>query len=134
MNTFKSLLIGLFLTGCFYSSAQTGQLTSAKERAEKLTSMMTSKLNLSADQQTKVAELNLGVALKNEAILKSTDKTKEFKVASIKGNNQGRRDYLKLYLTPEQYVLFEQMEKDFIEQRKANTLSEILIENENDIN
>jgi len=133
MNTFKTVLLAILVTVSFFSAAQNNPSLTAKDRAEKLTALMTTKLKLSSDQKTKVTELNIGVALKNEAVLKNTDFSKELKIASIKGNNQGRRDYLKLFLTADQYALFEVMEKDLLEQQQADANAEVLIENENDI-
>jgi hypothetical protein len=69
-------------------------------------------LKLSSDQLSKVTELNLGVAIKNSNVIHSTDQSYDFKVAAINGNNQVRRDYLKLFLTAEQFVKYESLEAD----------------------
>jgi hypothetical protein len=56
----------------------------------------------------------LGVAIKNSNVIHSTDQSYDFKVAAINGNNQGRRDYLKLFLTAEQFAKYESLEAEFI--------------------
>ncbi len=111
----KSIAFLLFfvLVTSFAATAQSNPIEEAKQRANQLTELMDQKLKLSSDQLVKISELNLGVAIKNTTVINATNNTYEFKVAAINGNNQGRRDYLKLFLTAEQFAKYESLEADF---------------------
>jgi hypothetical protein len=111
----KSIAFLLFfvLVTSFSTTAQSNPIEEAKQRANQLTGLLNEKLKLSSDQLTKVSELNMGVAIKNSIVIHSTDESYDFKVAAIIGNNQGRRDYLKLFLTAEQFAKYESLEADF---------------------
>jgi len=111
----KSIAFLLFfvLVTSFSATAQSNPIEEAKQRANQLTELLNEKLKLSSDQLTKVSELNMGVAIKNSNVIHSTDESYDFKVAAIIGNNQGRRDYLKLFLTAEQFAKYESLEADF---------------------
>ena len=111
----KSIAFLLFfvLVTSFSVTAQSNPIEEAKQRANQLTELLNEKLKLSSDQLAKVSELNMGVAIKNSNVIHSTDQSYDFKVAAINGNNQGRRDYLKLFLTAEQFAKYESLEADF---------------------
>ena len=111
----KSIAFLLFfvLVTSFAATAQSNPIEEAKQRANQLTELMDQKLKLNSDQLAKITELNLGVAIKNSTVIHSTDQSYDFKVAAINGNNQGRRDYLKLFLTAEQFAKYESLEVDF---------------------
>ena len=110
----KSIAFLLFfvLVTSFAATAQSNPIEEAKLRANQLTELLNEKLKLSSDQLAKVSELNMGVAIKNSTVIHSTDQSYDFKVAAINGNNQGRRDYMKLFLTAEQFVKYESLEAD----------------------
>ena len=111
----KSIAFLLFfvLVTSFAATAQSNPIEEAKQHANQLTELLNEKLKLSSDQLAKVSELNMGVAIKNSTVIHSTDQSYDFKVAAINGNNQGRRDYLKLFLTAEQFAKYESLEADF---------------------
>jgi hypothetical protein len=113
MKSIAFLLLFVLVTS-FASTAQSNTIEEAKQRANQLTELLDQKLKLSSDQLAKVTELNLGVAIKNSNVIHSTDQSYDFKVAAINGNNQGRRDYLKLFLTAEQFAKYESLEAEFI--------------------
>ena len=110
----KSIAFLLFfvLVTSFSATAQSNPIEEAKQRANQLTELLNEKLKLSSDQLAKVSELNMGVAIKNSTVIHSTDQSYDFKVAAINGNNQGRRDYLKLFLMAEQFAKYESLEAD----------------------
>ena len=112
----KSIAFLLFfvLVTSFSVTAQSNPIEEAKQRANQLTELLNEKLKLSSDQLTKVSELNMGVAIKNSNVIHSTDQSYDFKVAAINGNNQGRRDYLMLFLTAEQFAKYESLEANLI--------------------
>ena len=107
-----AFLLFFVLVKTFAAIVQFNLIEEAKQRANQLTELLDQKLKLSSDQLAKVTELNLGVAIKNSNVIHSTDQSYDFKVAAINGNNQGRRDYLKLFLTAEQFVKYESLEAD----------------------
>lgn len=97
-------MVGLVLiVGTSSVSAQEKTKKTPQERAEMHTTRMANALELTADQRAKVAELNLGIALKNDAIRNDPNMSKELKQESIKGNNEARMAQLKNILNEEQY-------------------------------
>jgi periplasmic protein CpxP/Spy len=117
MKMLKVLMIGAALSfGMSTVYAQEATEKTPEERAANQTAQMTESLSLTPDQQAKVAEINLGVALKNDAVRKNASMTPEQKKEAIQGNNEGRKASLKTVLTAEQYTKMEAQ----VEQRKAN--------------
>lgn len=111
MKMLNVLLVGFaIIVGSTTVSAQEKSKKSPQERAEMHTERMTKALDLTSDQRAKVAELNLGVAMKNDAIRNNTEMSKELKMESIKGNNEARKTYIKTILTEEQLKKFEEHE------------------------
>lgn len=93
------------------------QKADPKERAEKLTSKMEQELQLTENQRAKVAELNYGIALKNDAIRNDASLTQEQKKERIKMNNDQRKAQLQMMLTAEQNAKMEALEKERKEMR-----------------
>lgn len=120
MKILNVLLVGIALfAGVSTASAQEKKKLTPSERAERHTAKMTEVLGLTADQRAKVAELNLGVAMKNEAIRNDANMTPEQKKEAIKGNHEGRKAQLKLILTEEQFKKLEQHEAEMKAKRDA---------------
>ena len=104
MKNLKSLFIAVVLICTAHSlTAQEQTKKTPEERAKLQTDRMTKQLVLTADQQSKVAELNLGIAKKNESIRNNVNMTAEQKKESINGNIQAQNDVLKTILTLEQF-------------------------------
>lgn len=100
--------------------AQQQQPTSTpEERATQQTEKMSEKLLLTPDQKAKVAEINLAILQKNEAVRKDQSLTPETKKETVKGNNEARAQMIKAILTPEQLQKFEEMEANR-EEKAAN--------------
>jgi hypothetical protein len=125
MKMLNVLFVGVSLIiGTTSASAQ----ETVQERADKHTKQMTKTLALSSDQVAKVAELNLGVAYKNEVIRNDANLTPDRKKEYVKGNIDGRKTQLQMILTPEQYLKFEEQEANRIEnkaekkEKKQNTI------------
>jgi len=116
----KSIFAGIFIV--FASISAIGQVTTekmtAEERAAKQTEHMSTELSLTADQKVKIAEINEGIVVKNDAIRNNPTMTEELKRESIKGNNDARRAQYSYVLTPEQLVKYDEMEKAQKEKRK----------------
>lgn len=120
MKILNVLLVGVALiAGMTSVSAQEKSKKSAQERAELHTERMSKALNLTSDQRAKVAELNLGIAMKNDAIRNNTEMSKELKMESIKANNEARKTYIKTILTEEQLIKFEEHEAKMQAKKEA---------------
>ncbi len=105
------LLVGIALfAGLSSASAQEKSKKTPEQRAELHTERLTKELGLSADQRTKIAEFNLGVALKNESIRNNSNIPQETKISSLKSNNEARKMMIKTILTEEQIKKFEELE------------------------
>jgi protein CpxP len=121
MKKLTVLLIGLALFSVSanpVNAAQEKVKKTAEQRATALTEKMEKALMLTPAQKTKVAELNLGIAKKNEAIRNDVTMTKETKKQSLEGNRTARNTSLKTILTPEQYTKYEAMEAKIKEKRQ----------------
>ena len=80
MKNLKSIAIAAILTGtAFFSFAQEKEVKTPEQRATKRTEVLTKKLDLNAEQQTKVAEMNLKTANEVEMIKNNQTLTKEDK-------------------------------------------------------
>jgi protein CpxP len=111
MKMLNVLLVGIALfAGLSSASAQEKSKKTPEQRAELHTERLTKELGLSADQRTKIAEFNLGVALKNESIRNNSNIPQETKISSLKSNNEARKMMIKTILTEEQIKKFEELE------------------------
>lgn len=111
MKALNVLLVGIILfVWTTNVSAQETEKKTAQERAEIHTTRMTKNLELTDQQKEKVSILNLGVAMKNEAIRNDQNMTKEQKQESLKGNMEGRKSMLKSILTEDQFKKLEEHE------------------------
>ena len=118
MKMLNVLFVGIALMiGTTAVSAQETVKKTAQERANAHTKHMTKALALTPDQASKVAELNLGVANKNEAIRKEVNMTQEMKKTYIQGNIDGRNTQLKMILNAEQFAKFEAQEAKKMENK-----------------
>ena len=106
MNT---LTTGLFTLGLLIGSTSFAQ-TEVKQNPQAMTEKLATDLLLSAEQKEKVANLNNGIARKNESILNSSGLTSEQKKSSIQSNNSAKKDQMKLILTEEQYAKYLSIE------------------------
>ena len=111
MKMLNVLVIGIALfVGLTSASAQEKSKKTPEQRAELHTERLTKVLGLNPDQRTKIAEFNLGVALKNESIRNNPTIPQEKKISSLKSNNEARKMMIKSVLTAEQIKKFEELE------------------------
>ena len=103
MNTLKT---GLFTLGLLLGTATFAQQPTLEDKANRQTEKLAQDLALSADQKAKVAELNIGIARKNDAILNNPNLTADQKKEHLQGNNNAQREQLKMILTEEQYKTY----------------------------
>ncbi|GAO41637.1 hypothetical protein FPE01S_01_06510 [Flavihumibacter petaseus NBRC 106054] len=100
----------LVLMNCLFAPsfllAQDKQKATPEERAASLTDWMKSKLQLTAEQEPKVKEINLKYAQNNEA-LKTAPGSKREKMKTLKADEASRDSELKAILTPEQYKIYQ---------------------------
>lgn len=92
---------------------------SAEERATNLAQKMTTKLGLDETQKTKIHDINLGIAQKNDAIRDNTSLTREQKMAQLKETHNSRNAQYKEVLTSDQYAKYEAWEKEKREKMEA---------------
>jgi hypothetical protein len=127
MKMLNVLLVGIALfAGITAASAQEKSKKTPEQRAELYTERLTKVLGLNADQRTKIAEFNLGIALKNESIRNNPNIPQEVKISSLQSNNEARKMMIKTILTEEQIKKFEELEakKDANKAEKAGKKEE----------
>jgi|GEM_PF-338971 hypothetical protein len=111
MKMLKVLLVGIALfAGITAASAQEKSKKTPEQRAELHTERLTNVLGLNADQRTKIAEFNLGIALKNESLRNNPNIPQDVKISSLQSNNEARKMMIKTVLTEEQIKKFEELE------------------------
>ncbi len=109
------------------ASAQLADLknTTPEQRAKALTEVMTTKLGLSPEQTSKVANLNLTYANKMEPLIKGSEGP-FVKMREMRQINEAKEAELKQILTPQQFEKYlaskEQMREKVLEkvEQKAN--------------
>jgi flagellar basal body-associated protein FliL len=118
MNTVKQFLLSLsmviFLVAAGHSQA--GAKT-PEDRAKALTEKMKTELTLADDQYSKVYDVNLKYAVKNEAIMKSVD-SRMSKFKAIRAANIDKTGELKSMLTEDQFKKYREMQKELKEEAK----------------
>ena len=111
MKMLNVLLVGIALfAGITAASAQEKTKKTPEQRAELHTERLTKVLGLNADQRTKIAEFNLGIALKNESLRNNPNIPQDVKISSLQSNNEARKMMIKTVLTQEQIKKFEELE------------------------
>ncbi len=110
---FAALIISTGVNAQTKDAAQTEtvQKKTPEERAKFQTEKMTTELNLSDDQISRVYEINLGIDKKNEG-LKEVKMTEEDRKKSIAQNNEARKAMLKEVLTADQFTKLEQKQME----------------------
>lgn len=91
-----------------------------EERAQRLTTKMTEKLKLTPEQSSKISDINLGIAKKNEGIRGNAAMAKEEKAKIIKSNHDARLMMYRDVLTPEQMTQYEAWEAAKKEKHQEN--------------
>jgi hypothetical protein len=91
---------------------------SADERAAKLTEWMKENLQLTADQEPKVQEINLRYANKTEELRNSPDSRSQ-KFKKVKSYNDAKDDELKKLLTEQQFQTYQAKKEEVKEEFKA---------------
>lgn len=112
MKTIKSFALTAILSGTtLFSFAQDKEVKTPEQRAEKKTEILTKKLDLTTDQQTKVADMNQATAKEVDAIKNNANLSKEEKKSAIKQLRETKRNELKAILTTEQQQKLDKMQE-----------------------
>jgi hypothetical protein len=119
MKTF--ILAFAFLVGGTAMAQQPAkkERKSAEERATNLAQRMTTKFGLDEGQKTKIHDINLGIAQKNDAIRDNSSLSKEQKMVQLKENQNARNAQYKEVLTADQYAKYEAWEKEKMQKMEA---------------
>ena len=118
----KTLVLALaFLVGGTAIAQQTEkrERKPAEERATASAQKMKTKLGLDDAQTTRIHDINLGIAQKNDAIRDNTSLTREQKMAQLKETQNARNAQYKEVLTADQYAKYEAWEKEKREKMQA---------------
>ena len=103
------------------SFAQRGELGTPEERATRMTARMKEKLNLSADQETPVAAINLKYAKQNQALMESGGRNLRT-ARQAQAVMKKKDEELKKVLNADQYKQYqaikEEMRAELKERRK----------------
>lgn len=95
------------------------QKMTPEQRASHLTEKMVKQLELNADQAAKIAEINQGIAQKNENVRSATNMTAEQKKEVLESNRVARMSMYKNVMTAEQYAKCEAFEKERAARKEA---------------
>jgi Spy/CpxP family protein refolding chaperone len=108
----KQLGIAALLVCMFtLAKAQEAQMPSAEARASKMTEWMKSNLNLTADQASKVQDLNMKYAVKMDSLKNSNlDKQNRFDV--MKSEGEAKDAEMKSILTADQYKTYQEKKQE----------------------
>lgn len=118
----KTLILAIaFLVGGSAMAQQQAkrERKTAEERATNSTQKMTTKLGLDETQKSKIHDINLGIAQKNDAIRDNKSLTRDQKMAQLKEIQDSRNAQYKEVLTSEQYAKYEAWEKEKREKMEA---------------
>ncbi len=100
-----SLVLACLFTLAKAQNGQTDQMQSAESRASKTTEWMKTNLNLTADQASKVQEVNMKYAVRMDSLKKSINDLPD-RSAGIKSESDARDAELKGILNEQQYKTY----------------------------
>ena len=122
MNTLKTAVLSLGLFSGIASFAQEKpaafphemknqeRKTTPEQKATRETEMLSQQLLLTPEQKAKVLELTTGISMKDDALRSNTTLAPDQKKAAFQGNNNAKREQMKIILTPEQYEKYVAIE------------------------
>jgi len=121
MKNLKSLaIVALFAGSSLISFGQEKEVKTPEQRAEKKTEILTKKLDLNTDQQTKVAEMNQKTAKEVDAIKNNQQLSKEEKRSALKQLRQTRQTELRSVLNSDQQQKFDKMRERMEHKREKH--------------
>lgn len=114
---FSSLLI-VFAIGSFAQGGKAkANASTPEQRAERITNWMNKKLTLTADQKTKIYDVNLKYAKMNQETRTSEADDQKAMHQDLRANEKEREAEFQGILTPEQFQSFQTAKKELIERR-----------------
>jgi len=114
LNFLFTIVMFLMLSAAF---TQEKQMASAEERATKLTGWMKTNLQLTAQQESQVQQINLKYANKTDAV-KGSQAPKMEKAKTLKANDQAKDAELKTVLTEDQFKTYQTKKNELKKQLK----------------
>lgn len=118
-NIFRFIVVSacmLFITQGLHAQAEARNPLTPEERAAKWTQWMKNELNISAEQETKVHEINLKYAQQTQSV-RSQEGSRKSKFKEVKSIDDAKDEELKAVLTPEQFEQYQTKKQDM--QKKA---------------
>lgn len=116
MKNLKMILLGFILISGFNTvNAQEASKLTPKERSEIQSTKIATDLNLENGEKSKLYEIILTTAVKNDKVRKNTELSADQKVESIRENQEALMIRLKEILTPEQIQQIEKTQKAELE-------------------
>ena len=121
MKNLKSIALTAILSGAtFLNFSQEKEIKTPEQRAEKRTEVLTKKLDLTTEQQSKVAELNQSTIKEVESIKNNSSLSKEEKKKAIKQLRETRRTELRSMLTTDQKQKMDKMKEKRDQKREKH--------------
>ena len=115
-----AFIVGLWCVGGFAQGNQsTSKENTPEQRAERVTNWMTKKLTLTADQKSKVYDVNLKYAKLNQATRTNDSDNRKAMYQDLKASEKEHEGELKAILTPEQFQTFQTAKQELIEKGQA---------------
>ena len=120
-----SLIVSLLCVGAFAQNDQsTTKSSTPEQRAERITNWMTKKLTLTADQKTKIYDVNLKYAKLNQETRTNDADNRKAMRQELMASEKEREDEFKAILTPDQFTSFQtakqELAKTGMEHRKKS--------------
>jgi predicted RNA-binding protein with RPS1 domain len=123
MKNMMMFALGLLLAVGAVAQGPNGKMRkgggSPEKRAEKITGWMKKTVNLSADQEVKVKQINLDAARSLQLLRNDTTLEKEARHAKRKAIAENTKTQLKAAMTAEQWTLLEQKLKEKRAEKKS---------------
>lgn len=114
-----SFIVGLWCVGGFAQDNQSAAKATPEQRAERVTNWMTKKLTLTADQKSKVYDVNLKYAKLNQETRVNDSDNRRAMFQELKASEKEHESELKGILTPEQFQAFQSAKQELIEKGQA---------------
>lgn len=114
---FSSLLVVFAIGGFAQADKAKAKGTTPEQRAERITNWMNKKLTLTADQKTKIYDVNLKYAKLNQETRTSEADDQKAMHQDLRANEKEREAEFQGILTPEQFQSFQTAKKELVEKR-----------------
>jgi Spy/CpxP family protein refolding chaperone len=101
----------LFATVAVYAQTEARTSLTPEQRATKWTQWMKDELSISAEQETKVYEINLKYAQQAQSV-RSQEGSRKSKFKEVKSIDDAKDEELKAVLTPEQFEQYQIKKRD----------------------